>query len=67
LRRLEAGWIRCIRAPKARLVFEEVSLVHVLVEHRIDRPVAQLPHPPFPPLRGAMKFAKKTGGEGPRR
>ena len=26
------------RAPKARLVFEEVSLVHVLVEHRIDRP-----------------------------
>ena len=30
--RLEAGWVRCIRAPEARLVFEEVSPVNGLVE-----------------------------------
>ena len=48
-RRLEAGWIRFIRAPKARLVFEEVSLVHVLVEHRI------VLLPPSPSRRSAAR------------
>jgi hypothetical protein len=43
-----AGSVACIRAPKARLVFEEASLVHVLVEHII----VLLPHPlPAAPRR----------------
>jgi len=47
-----AGSVACIRAPKARLVFEEASLVHVLVEHII----VLLPHPlPAAPRRDEVE------------
>ena len=36
----EAGWVRYMRVSKARLVCEEVSLVHGLVE----RSIILLPH-----------------------
>ena len=59
----EAGWIRFIRVRRRRayIVFEEVSLVHVLVAHRI----VLLPHPlPAAPRRDEVEAAAQVWGGG---